>query len=199
MAIELSEVDKATAAGCTASEASSVLDLISFLRQRASFLVGSDSDAWDLVQDALERVLRRWPNGWASPDARRWVTVVLRNLHIDRVRSASWRGSMAVHPDVLDWLPAPDTEELPLWKTIDSERVEAGLAQLPPADRRVLQLQVDGKSLREIGAELGINAATVGTQLFRAKRRMRVILGLPAAPARFPRPKRRSRCCAATI
>jgi RNA polymerase sigma factor (sigma-70 family) len=190
---------KAAAAGSGGCGAAAAGDLISFLRRRAQFLVGSDSDAWDLVQDALERALHRWPTEWAgSDDARRWLTVVLRNLHIDRVRSASWRASATIDPDDLSLLAAPDTEELPLWRTVDVERVEAGMARLPKVQRRILLMQAEGKSLREIGQALGVNPATIGTQLFRAKRRMRALLGLPA-PAPPRRRKRRPRAAAAVI
>lgn len=172
----------------------SARDLISLLRRRALRISGSESEAWDLVQDTIERALRRWPKFWAEPDARKWLMVVLRNLHIDHIRSSFWRASVTADADAVDRVAATDEGDAPLWKTVDIERVEAGLSQLSGVHRRMLLMQVDGKSLREIGEALGINPATVGTQLFRAKRQMRAILGLPQ-PADQPRRRKRRRRC----
>jgi RNA polymerase sigma factor (sigma-70 family) len=190
MTTAISVPEQTTTNGSSEPATDTARDLIFFLQRRAFRLAGSESDAWDLVQDALERTLRRWPGTWANEDARKWLAVVLRNLHIDRLRSAAWRASRTRVPDGVERLASPDACELPLWRTIDPERVRAGLAQLQEEHRRMLLMQVEGKSLREIGEAVGSNPATVGTQLFRAKKQLRAILGRSPASqeSRDPRP-----------
>src|SRR5882672_8238154 len=104
-----------------------IREVISFLHRRALCLAGSSSDAWDLVQDALERALHRWPTSWNDTELRRWLAVVLRHLNIDRVRSSERRASRTSTPNAADLLVAPEVSGISLWRTADPDRIEGAL------------------------------------------------------------------------
>src|SRR3954464_13928656 len=98
-------------------------ELVRLLYRRALNLIRSESDAWDLVQDALERGLRRWPRTPPLEVACRWFSVVLRNRHLDQVRSADWRVARQPSPLPLEEIGAPEPAEVPLWRSVDPEQL----------------------------------------------------------------------------
>jgi RNA polymerase sigma-70 factor (ECF subfamily) len=152
-------------------------ELLEGLFHRALRMAGNESDAWDLVQDTLERGLRRWSEPPADEGAVRWLWVVLRTRHLDRVRSCHWRAAMHAEPDAVDKLPAPEPAELPMWRTVDPVLVRRALRLLPPQQRQVLLMQSrDRLSLQEIANALKVPVATAGTRAHRARNRLRVIL-----------------------
>jgi RNA polymerase sigma-70 factor (ECF subfamily) len=62
------------------------------------------------------------------------------------------------------------------------EDLRRAIMQLPDEYREPLVLQVlGGFTTSEIAADLGLTQAAVLTRLFRARNRLRVIYGLPAA------------------
>ena len=167
--------------------------MIDALYYRALRLSGSEGDAWDLVQDALERGLRRFRGSWSSTDAARWLRVVLKHLHFDRVRSGAWRSLARVDPNALDYLVSPEPVPLPLWRQVDPEVVRLGLGKLRAADRQILAMRSErALSLKDIGKVLGIKPVTAGTRLYRARKCLVAALGLGAGGCN--QPARGSRC-----
>lgn len=160
------------------------VDMVNGLFRRAMGMTGSEADAWDLVQDTLERGLRRWREAPPADSGVRWLCVVLRNRHLDRVRSWYCRARLPAEPDLIDEVAAPEPAELPAWRTVDSERVERALQRLPPAHRQILLMQSrDRLSLREIADALRMPLATVGTRVHRARNKLRVLLQQDAPAA----------------
>ncbi len=155
---------------------------------RAVKLERSTQDAWDLVQDTLERALRcqeQFHSG-ADPEAslRQWLYRIMFNLFIDRCR----RRSHETACDPIDSLelasPEADVPAEPWWMALDHGTVVAAIERLPHEFREVLSLQVEQKcSYREMGVRLGIPPATVGTRLLRARKRIKRLL-TPAAETR---------------
>jgi RNA polymerase sigma factor (sigma-70 family) len=147
------------------------------LYHRALNLIRSESDAWDLVQDALERGLRRWPRIPPLEVACRWFSVVLRNRHLDRVRSADWRVARQPSPPPLEEIGAPEPAEVPLWRSVDPEQLGQAIDRLPSCQREVLLMQLrDDLSLNEIARVLRVPPSTAGTRAHRARTRLKTIL-----------------------
>ena len=131
-------------------------------------LSGDPELAADLVQDAFVRLYRRG----SLPDApEAWLISVAMNL----LRNASSTGSRRhrlltaaraeeVHSDPL---PRPD-ESATAGDT--RHRVRSALERLPVRERRMLLLQAEGYSYRDIAVALELNEASVGTLLARARR-----------------------------
>lgn len=139
-------------------------------------LTGSDSDAHDLVQDTLERALRRFAQLPSGGNPRGWLFTILHNAFIDRCRSN--RGVHATPVDQLaERLAAPPEDAPAAWERVTPEQVQAAVAKLPEEFRSVYGLHAEQrKSYEEISRTLGIPKATVGTRLMRARRRLKEIL-----------------------
>ena len=139
-------------------------------------LTGSDHDAHDLVQDALERALRRFSQLPPGGNPRGWLFTILHNAFIDRCRSD--RGDRATPVEqIAERLAAPADDAPAPWERVTPEQVQAAVAQLPEEFRSVYGLHAEQrKSYEEISRALGIPKATVGTRLMRARRRLKEIL-----------------------
>jgi RNA polymerase sigma-70 factor (ECF subfamily) len=152
------------------------------LEALAMRLARNPAHAQDLVQDTLERGLRR--AGGLPPDSnvRGWLIAVLHNLFIDDCRRRK-RAPEAVPIDLDRDVPAPEPSSPPAWARISSEQLADAVAQLDAEFREVYRLHaVDGRSYDEIAEALGIPRATVGTRLYRARKKLKSML-LPQAQA----------------
>lgn len=132
-----------------------------------------DADAEDAVQDAL---VVAWSKlgGLAEPAAfRAWVLRILGRLCFRRARFGRRFRSLGSLPEPSD--PAPESVR----QALDVERL---LGMLAPRQRAVMHLTVvEGMSDSEIGAVMGIDAASVRSHRRRARERLRqVLIGPPA-------------------
>lgn len=143
----------------------------------AERLSGNRADAQDLVQDAIERGLRRrslFRTGGA-PD--RWMITILRRLFFDRCRSGrrladTHSASAAVAPGALEPPLPPRASE-----GYDAADLWRAVTRLEPAFREVYTLfAMDHLSQNEIGRRLSMPPSTVGTRLLRARQRLRAML-----------------------
>lgn len=131
----------------------------------------SPLDPDDLVQDALERALR----SCRPPDTNEgaWLSRVMRNLFIDRVRQQAARREQLEH-GVLATGVADDGA---WWERLSEADVRAEVARLPPQQRTTFELfTFAGKSYDAIAEELGISKNTVGTRVLRARQALRAML-----------------------
>lgn len=130
-------------------------------------------DAADLIQDAFERALRKRPPVRDHDELRAWLFVVARNLMIDRTRAAESRIVFGVE---LDGLAAAVPEEPPPWRSVEWSDVRDALPRLDPRLRAVFTMFSQGMSLLQISAAVNAPVATVGTRLFRARKRLRSLV-----------------------
>lgn len=139
-----------------------------YLRALARKLCRTQVDPEDLVQDLYERVLRtEMPEG---ANARAWMSRIMNNLFIDKLRRRAARPEDPVEIDP----PAAPREERAWWETLTETEVRAKLAQLPEEQRVTFELfAFEGKSYDEIAAKLKIAKNTVGTRILRARTRLR--------------------------
>jgi RNA polymerase sigma-70 factor, ECF subfamily len=147
------------------------------LLREAARLTRNGADAQDLVQDTLERGLRK--SGLHTYGSlRTWLFHIMRNLFIDRCRRA--RPSQ---PGVeLLAIPAESTT-IPRWALVSDEALSEAIAALDPINREVFVLKEQERhSYLQISDRLGIPVATVGTRLLRARRKLRAILSNQLGP-----------------
>jgi RNA polymerase sigma-70 factor (ECF subfamily) len=137
-------------------------------------LCRNEADARDLVQDVMERALRAGGSLPANANVRGWLLAILRNLFIDRTRSARrWR--WAALPDDLG---APEPDKEPEWASIGMDEVRAALDEVDGRFRRAYEMyELEGRSYKEIAAALGIPVVTVGTKVLRVRRKLAAALG----------------------
>jgi len=136
-------------------------------------LCRNETDAHDLVQDTLERALRAAGSLPPGANVRGWLLTILRNLFIDRMRSARrWRTT-----EVPADLRAPEPEEAPAWQSIGVADVRDALGSVDERFRRAYEMyELEGRSYKEIASALGIPVVTVGTKLLRVRRKLAATL-----------------------
>jgi len=145
------------------------------LRAFARRLCGSQTDANDLVQDALERALRAFETFAPGTNERAWLFTILHHAFIDRCRRAATERRGASIDDFE--LAAPEPTAPPAWAGISPEQLDEAVAALQDEFRAVYQLHAaESLSYQEIAERLGIPASTVGTRLNRARRKLRSLL-----------------------
>jgi RNA polymerase sigma-70 factor (TIGR02957 family) len=168
-----------------------------FERQRARLfaiayrMLGSASEAEDVLQDGFLRYQRARPGHLRAPAS--WLTTVVVNLCLDRLKSARSRREAYVGP----WLPEPvltaDGTLGPLEAAEQRDSLSMAflllLERLNPRERAVFVLrEAFGYEHREIAAILGVSEAGSRQLLARARRRV------AEAPPRFDAsPARRRR------
>jgi RNA polymerase sigma-70 factor (ECF subfamily) len=134
-----------------------------------------EHEASDLVQDTLERALRRIETYSPETNARAWLFSILHNAFIDRCRrrSSEPKGPRAEEID----LAAEEPSEPPRWTALGADDVAAAVARLAPDFREVYELHaIEGLAYQEIARRLGLPMNTVGTRLARARKKLRALL-----------------------
>ena len=161
----------------TSSEAfeAMVLPLQPLLLKRATKLKHSRHEASDLVQDTLERALRRFDQFRPGTNAAGWLLRIMKNLSVDDYRRTIREpDQVRMDPQQLAWA----TPETPRAESgLSLERLGQALEALEPSQRTVLELRIfECRTYRDIGADLGIPVRTVGSRLGRARKRLRAML-----------------------
>lgn len=136
-------------------------------------LLGSAADAEDVVQDAFLRLQAADAEHIRVPEA--WLTTIVTNLSLDRLRSAQARRERAVG----DWLPEPLLEGDPMLGPADTaeQRESVTLAvltlmeRLSPVERAVYVLrEAFSHSHAEIAEILDITESASQQHAHRARR-----------------------------
>ena len=123
-------------------------------------------DAEDLVQEAFHRALRNLRRFDTRKPFAPWLFTIVRNLGRNAAaRDARWGGEAV--PEDLASRSDPQRE---MENAEIGDRIEEGLAALPPMQRSCFRLcQVEGFESHEVAEMLGIGAATVRTHVHRAR------------------------------
>jgi RNA polymerase sigma-70 factor (ECF subfamily) len=143
------------------------------LRRYARALSGNAALADDLVQDCIERALKRSDRLRDAQKLGSWLRSILHNLYIDELRRGKSRGIEQDVGDMADDLalstPAADRGAVvDFVRAIDTLSVE---------HRQVLLLVgLEDMNYREIAEELDIPIGTVMSRLARARERLREAL-----------------------
>jgi len=139
------------------------------LMRAAVALAGSRSDGEDLLQAALERLLRHWTRIEGDPEG--YLRRTLYNMAADGWRRrGAWRRKLPlVHAGGTD---APNTDAV---DTVDlRDALGRALAQLPPRQRAVLVLRYwEELSQAETAELLGCPEGTVKSAAARGLHRLR--------------------------
>jgi len=143
----------------------------------ARWLMRSDQDAQDVVQEAYLRAFRFF-SGFQGGDARAWLMKIVRNtcytwLHANRpLQEATEFDENSLAPGC----QAPNPEEL-LLQNDSGNLLHKALENLPASLREVLILrELQGMSYREIADITGVPLGTVMSSLSRARGRLRQAL-----------------------
>lgn len=146
------------------------------LRRYALGLTGDRHTADDLVQDCIERALRRIDSLLDEQRLAGWLRSILFNIFIDGRRTLRSRGEIAeaeLLDEFVDPATQPDVHQ-------EANEVLRATAALTPEHRQILLLiAAQGLSYREVADELGIPIGTVMSRLARARDQLREALTKP--------------------
>jgi len=144
----------------------------SYLEALARRMCRNQLDPDDLVQDVLEKTMRSLPSIPDGANERAWMSRILHNLFIDKLRRRAAR-----REDPLEEPIEPPPEDRTWWQALTSEEIRTTLGRLPEDQRRTFELfAFEGRSYDDIARTLGIAKATVGTRILRARQKLRELL-----------------------
>jgi len=159
-------------------DAESALRHLDRLQAAALALAGNRPDADDLVQETYLTLLRR-PRKLTGGSELAYLMTMLRNRHIDRMRTLARRGAGLP----LDELPEPADrrDSLRPERALEHQEVLRAVHALPsPFRETVVAVDVVGLSYKEAAEALNVPVGTVMSRL--ARGRARVIETLEPAP-----------------
>jgi len=143
-----------------------IVPYIPNLRRYARALVGDRDGADDLVQDTLERAVRKF-HLWRPGDLRAWLFSIMHNVFVNQLKAR--RISPGVDIDEMS-IAAP----IPTVTAVDVGDVQRALSCLAPEQREVLLLiALEDMTYADVSRALGIPIGTVMSRLSRGRERLR--------------------------
>ena len=165
---------------CGDIEAYSVL-VEKYHRQLLNFIyriTGDEKCVEDIGQEVFLSVyqsLQRFDESRGTPFSA-WLFIIARNRCISRIREL--RGRRNVPIDDIPDMPAPiQSQEMEL---IEAERQQAllrSLDQLPEPYKSTILASLRGDSIERIARVEGVSSGTVKSRLFRAREKIKIMLG----------------------
>jgi RNA polymerase sigma-70 factor (ECF subfamily) len=144
------------------------------LRRFARALSGDAALADDLVQDCIERALRKQHLFDETRNLKTWLFTILRNLFVSGLRRKT--GEMAVK-NVDDLVGGEDATLPEQEHGLAVAEIGQALDRLPAAHREVVLLvALEDMSYREVAEITGVPIGTVMSRLSRARASLRTML-----------------------
>lgn len=148
------------------------------LRRYARALTHDRDLADDLVQDCLERAVRKRALWRPTGPVRAWLFRILLNLYRDELRRNRTRPSAVAIDDLSIEPGTPETQQ----SHLEFREAAAALQRLPAEQREALLLiALEGMSYAEAAQTLEIPQGTLVSRIGRARKALRS-LNDPAAP-----------------
>ena len=143
-----------------------IIPFIPNLRRYARALVGDRDGADDLVQDTLERAVRKF-HLWRPGDLRAWLFSIMHNVFVNQLKARR------IAPEV-DIDETQIAAPIPTVTGIDVGDVQRALSRLAPEQREVLLLiALEDMTYADVSRALGIPIGTVMSRLSRGRERLR--------------------------
>lgn len=150
--------------------AAELTDEAEALKRYAITITRDMSEAEDLVQDCMERALRKWSLRKADVPLRPWLFRMMRNLHVSRWRKMRrHRYNVSIDDTIIDpALPARQEGH------VDLNNLLVRVMALPDDQRAALVLvSIEGFTYSEAGKVLGVPEGTIMSRVSRARARLR--------------------------
>jgi RNA polymerase sigma-70 factor (ECF subfamily) len=139
----------------------------------ARSVLRNDADAEDIAQEALLRAYRRFDGLRDAQRFRGWLVRIVFRLALDRARSAKRREVRETEWAQPARRPAPATAEELAASSEFQAHFDRALDALPDKLRLVLLLAaMEGHTLEEVAAMLGLPIGTVKSRLFAGRKKL---------------------------
>jgi RNA polymerase sigma-70 factor (ECF subfamily) len=139
----------------------------------ARYLTKDAADADDLVQASVERALRKVNQFTPGTNLKAWLFTIMRNVHINEIRSRARRGTTTDAMDCEELFPVAASQDSRL-EVRDFLRAYEGLAD---THQKIIDLVgIDGHSYQEAAVMLNVPVGTVRSRLSRARAHLSSIL-----------------------
>ena len=143
-------------------------------------MLGNAQDAEDVSQEAFLKAYRSLNSFRGDSKFSVWLYRIVSNLCLDLLRRRKRQDASSLSVEDEDGqsvqLDIPDEElsaERLLEKKLTRDAVRRGLQQLPEDARQILLLrEIQGLSYEEIGRVLDLEAGTVKSRIFRARKKL---------------------------
>ena len=146
-----------------------IVPYIPNLRRYARALVGERDGADDLVQDTLERAVRKF-HLWRPGDLRAWLFSIMHNVFVNQLKSRK----IALHVEIDEEMIAAPVPTASASDVLDLQRA---LGRLAPEQREVLLLvALEDMTYADVSRALGIPIGTVMSRLSRGREKLRRVM-----------------------
>ena len=150
-----------------------IVPFIPNLRRYARALIGDREGADDLVQDTLERAVRKF-HLWRPGDQRAWLFSIMHNVFVNQLKARK----VAYEIEIDDSIAAPQSSVT----STDLMDLDRALLALSPDQREVVLLvALEDMTYAEVSRALGIPIGTVMSRLSRAREKLRRLMEGEAA------------------
>jgi RNA polymerase sigma-70 factor, ECF subfamily len=142
-----------------------IVPYIPNLRRYARALVGDRDGADDLVQDTLERAVRKF-HLWRPGDLRAWLFSIMHNVFVNQLKARKISSDVEIDDSFAAPMPGATSTDI-----LDLQRA---LGCLAPEQREVVLLvALEDMSYADVSRALGIPMGTVMSRLSRGRERLR--------------------------
>lgn len=160
------------------------------LHRFATGLVGNPTDAEDLVQECLRRVLDQISKDATIRNFRAYLFQTLRNVHIDLCRKRSTHGEeIPVDTDTMESLSVPPNQE----DRLRCGDIAEALDRLPDSQREIVLLVcLEGLAYEEVAEITGIPVGTVRSRLHRGRAALHEMIDPASVTSGYGKPGQRA-------
>lgn len=146
-----------------------IVPYIPNLRRYARALVGDRDGADDLVQDTLERAVRKF-HLWRPGDLRAWLFSIMHNVFVNQLKARKIAPEVEIDEAVI-------AAHIPTVNSVDVLDLQRALLCLAPEQREVLLLvALEDMTYADVSTALGIPIGTVMSRLSRGRDRLRRLM-----------------------
>jgi RNA polymerase sigma-70 factor (ECF subfamily) len=146
-----------------------IIPFIPNLRRYARALVGDRDGADDLVQDTLERAVRKF-HLWRPGDLRAWLFSIMHNVFVNQLKSRKIAPEVEIDEAMI-------AAHIPTVDSVDVLDLQRALLCLAAEQREVVLLvALEDMTYADVSKSLGIPIGTVMSRLSRGRERLRKLM-----------------------
>ena len=141
----------------------------------AFYILESESEAQDAVQDLFVKLWRRKDSLGEVNNPLALGLTMIKNLCLDKVRSATRSRTVHPEPEILAGVTASDlTSDEGLINRENLARIRECMARLPEKHRKVLEMRVfENMPYQEIALRTGLSEINVRVKLSEARKKLK--------------------------